>query len=78
MSQKEQQLLREALDENFPEKSMKEREEMFQSLIDAGGTETYIKIINEKVWRVGVVLGPNRFRYYETEHEPSTAWLYED
>ncbi len=79
MIQEEQQKLRDALKKGFPTKTATELEIMFQSLIAAGGTEAYIKVVNEKVCRVGVVRGnKNRLRYYETEHEPETAWLYED
>ena len=75
MDYEEQQKLKKALRENFPNVTPKKLEEMFQTLVTEGGTEVYIEKIDGHVCYVGVICGnlDCAYQYFSTEFAPKSA-----
>lgn len=79
MNEREQQKLRQALEENFPERSIEEREDMFYTLLETGGTKVSVPISNSQVMGVGVgylFKEVWHYVYYRTKAGEECDWYY--
>lgn len=78
LSEYDQRELRKALQEGFPKKTVKELDAMFQQLIDTGGEEGYIKRVNGKITKIGVIIKNEKITCFNPEINYDSPWLYKD
>lgn len=78
LSEADKNELRKILKENFPEKTDLEVNVMFQKLMDSGGKEGYVKKINGKITKIGVITEYGKIIYFCPDINSDFPWMYKD
>ncbi len=78
LSEADKRELRRILKENFPKKTDLEINTMFQKLMNSGGKEGYIKKVNGKITKIGVITENDNIIYFCPDINSDFPWMYKD